>query len=585
MKNILYHCFILMDIDSPAIQDAAKAIRALDTEKSKKMDAVLRSFERLEKKSKKNVAALRVLRTSNANLHRQVVRKDAKIEKLQEKLKMMTKQAFGSKSDSLSHQPAPTADEEAAIEQKLQAEADKAKRSKDSTAQSPAKDEKPPKTKEPKESKGKGKGRQRRKYGEDFEIENVPHGPDTCPCGCGGTKRLGKPIEEFITIPARHVLLRHEWPVYRCRSSGKLRSHNRDKKLFPGKSLGGSTIAYFVALKFDWFMPTYRQERIMKQEGAFVHRSTISRCINMLADRVLAPIAGEIYKELVDNSDVVHSDETSHFLLVNGNGKVKKRSLLSIVRDERGWGGLRFPAAFYRMFPSNSQAAFEELFADKTLTVIHDGHAAFNRFGVPDTRLEGIESSGCWAHGRRYFVDAHNITNSKDAGEVVRLIDRLFGIERQLRGHSPRFRKRARGRDSRPILQKIFHRLAAITGDYPRDTYMGRAIRYTLRRRGQLTKFLEDGRIEISNNAVERAFKSPILLRNASMFSASAQGEQAWAVCFTLSETCRLNGVNFYRYLLWVMDEVVRMGDKIDYRILLPWNAPDNCFTAVTDGK
>ena len=85
------------------------------------------------------------------------------------------------------------------------------------------------------------------------------------------------------------------------------------------------------------------------------------------------------------------------------------------------------------------------------------------------------------------------------------------------------------------------------------------------------------------NNSVERSFKSPILLRNAALFSASEEGEKAWAIFFTLSETCRMNSVNFYRYLLWVMDEIARLGDDVDYALLLPWNAPDHYFTAVDE--
>lgn len=175
------------------------------------------------------------------------------------------------------------------------------------------------------------------------------------------------------------------------------------------------------------------------------------------------------------------------------------------------------------MFPSNSQASFEELFANKNLIVSHDGHGAFNKFGVAGTTLEGITSSGCWAHARRYFVDAHNITKSKDAADVVRQIDRLFEIGRRVRGYSPRIRQRVRRQISKHHLDKLFHRFQSILNSYPERGNMGRAIRYTLRRRGQLSKFLDEGRIEISNNTVERAFKSPILLRNAPMFSASAR--------------------------------------------------------------
>lgn len=155
-----------------------------------------------------------------------------------------------------------------------------------------------------------------------------------------------------------------------------------------------------------------------------------------------------------------------------------------------------------------------------------------------------------------------------------------------MHGVSARARKRVRRRLSFNILEKLRHYLVRIAGDFPEDGHMGRAIRYTLRRWQQLTRFLDDGRIAMHNNSVERSFKNPILLRNAALFSASQKGERAWAVCFTLSETCRMNGLNFYRYLLWVMGEAARLRDGVDYRVLLPWNTPDTCRTAVAaDGN
>lgn len=250
LKTIPEHCAILMNIDNTLVHDHANAILAINAEQHKAKSTLRRSFDRLEKKSKIDTASLKVLRNSNGNLQRQVVRKDAKIEKLQAQLAMMTKQAFGPGSDTLNSSPAPTAEEEADALRKQEAEAGKAQKVKNDL-KGPSEDENPKLRKKAK--KKKGKGRQPRKYGEGIKIEDVHHGPATCPCGCGGTKRLGKPIEELITIPAHHVLLRHETPTYRCRLSGTLKPLLRDKKLFPGKSIGGSTIAYFVALKFDMF--------------------------------------------------------------------------------------------------------------------------------------------------------------------------------------------------------------------------------------------------------------------------------------------------------------------------------------------
>jgi len=524
------------------------------------------------------MAVATALRSSNNSLQRQVSRRDAKIEKLKEKLAVLAKQAFGNKSDRLDTAPAPTEEEEAALlaKQKEETKKDDQKGKPDGNKPNAAASDKP------KRRKKKSKGRRPRRHGKNIEVEDQFHGPKTCPCGCGGSRRDGKPYEEVIGVPAKQIRVRHHFPVYRCRFEGKLVPFIRERRLYAKKQIGASTIAYFAALKFDWFMPTYRQERILRQEGVFVHRSTISRNLNTLA-LDLEPIADEVYENLVSFSAVLHADDTVHYRLVNGNGKVKKICLTSIVRDERGFGGHRPPAAYYRVYPSASQATYEDLFAGRELIVTHDGHGSFNKFGVPGTPLAGITPTGCWSHVRRYFVEAHNIGKSKTAKILVREIDRVFELERRMSGSSARVRLRVRRRCSKPVLANFYRLIDGLHADYPQDGRMARAINYVKRRWDQLTMFLTDGHIEMHNNSVQRSFKSPILLRNAALFSASEEGEKAWAIIFTLSETCRLNGVNFYRYLLWVMNEIAQLGDNVDYALLLPWNAPDHCFTAVDE--
>jgi len=581
MTTVSAHATSLLSHESLVVRQTAEAILRLSAEMEKSTARLQRDLLRLRKKLAKQTAAAKALRSSNASLQRQVSRRDAKIEKLQQKLGMMTKQAFGPQADKLNGRPAPTEEEEEALLAKLDAAAQKDEK-KGKSGNEESKDKpKNPKGKN-KNGKSQGKGRQPRKYNENVESKKVRHGPDTCPCGCGGSRRDGEPYEEVITIPARQVRILHFVPTYRCRQKDKLVPFIREQKLFPGKSMGASTIAYFAALKFDWFMPTYRQERIFKQEGVFVHRSTISRNLNALAGH-LNPISNEIYENLLGHSVTLHADDTAHYLLVNGHGKVKKRCLVSIVRNESSWGGPRPPAAYYRVFPSSSQAAYEELFGGREMVVTHDGHASFNRFGKEGTTLEGITSTGCWSHARRHFVDAYNIGKSEGAKVLVELIDRVFALERRMRGSSARVRLRVRRRCGKPLMTRLLHMLKAIVDDYPGNGHMGRAINYVIRRWKQLTMFLTDGRIEMHNNSVERSFKNPILLRNAALFSASEEGEKAWAIYFTLSETCRMNGVNFYRYMLWVMDEIARLGDDVDYKLLLPWNAPDHCFTAVDE--
>ncbi|WP_234463914.1 IS66 family transposase [Paracoccus caeni] len=146
-----------------------------------------------------------------------------------------------------------------------------------------------------------------------------------------------------------------------------------------------------------------------------------------------------------------------------------------------------------------------------------------------------------------------------------------------INGKAPLVRASIRRKESRPVLDRIHNRLMELEQHYLGKSDMRKAIRYTLARWIGLTRLLDDGRIELDNNPIERQFKHTILLRNNALFIGSEEGDEAWAILASLAQTCSLNNIDFYRYLMWVFDEIIGKGAAVDYEALLPWNAPNSC--------
>lgn len=188
-----------------------------------------------------------------------------------------------------------------------------------------------------------------------------------------------------------------------------------------------------------------------------------------------------------------------------------------------------------------------------------------------------VISVDCWAHVQRLFTDEIKAEKALHAQEIVDLIGELYAVNAKIRGKPPSVRSVVRRRDSMPVLERIKKRLDELKPQYLEKGDMGKAIRYVEKRWSRLTLFIDDGRIELDNYPVERQFKHTILLRKNVLFIGSEEGGEAWAILSPLAQTCKLNNMDFYRYLMWVFGRIIEEWQNVDYESLLPWNAPQNC--------
>jgi hypothetical protein len=177
-----------------------------------------------------------------------------------------------------------------------------------------------------------------------------------------------------------------------------------------------------------------------------------------------------------------------------------------------------------------------------------------------------------WAHARRKFYEFHQATGSPIAAEALRQIAELYAVEKRIRGQPAEARQRARQAESRPLIAAMKPWLEDQLRLVPPRGGLAEAIRYALARWPALCRFLDDGRIELDNNPVERAIRPVALGRKNHLFAGSDGGGERWAMVCSLIATAKLNDVEPYAYLKDVLQRMLDGHPINRLDDLLPWN-------------
>jgi transposase len=241
------------------------------------------------------------------------------------------------------------------------------------------------------------------------------------------------------------------------------------------------------------------------------------------------------------------------------------------VRDDRPFGGRAPPAAIYFYSSDRSGTHPETHLAGWAGLMQADGYAGFNRLYEPARKPEPIVEAACWAHARRKFFDLARLTKAPIALEAVARVDALFAIERDLNGLSIDERKRARQERSRPLVEAFGSWLRERYARLSSNSQVAKAIAYSLNCWDALVRFLDDGRLCLSNNAAERALRGIAIGRRNWIFAGSDDGGRRAAAIYTLIETAKLNDTD---PLAWLAHVLACLQDHPAKRIdeLLPWN-------------
>ncbi len=397
--------------------------------------------------------------------------------------------------------------------------------------------------------------------------ENVVHAAAcTCP-DCGGElKKIGEDVAEQLEfIPEHFKVIRHVRPKFACAKCSILVQAPAPSRPIDKGLAGPGLLAHVAVSKYLDHLPLYRQSEIYARQGVDLDRSTLADWIGGIS-RLVAPLA-ELIGRYVTTANKVHADDTTVPVLDPGRGKTKTGRLWVYVRDDRPAGSKDAPAAYYRYTPTREGRHPCEHLKRFAGTLQADGFSGFDGL-YEDGR---VVEAACWAHVRRKFYDLYAATTSALAEAALRRIGKLYEIEAEIRGKPPDARRAVRQARAGPVLEQLKQWLQATLTTVSAKSDLAAAIGYALKRWTALTRYRDDGAIEIDNNAAERALRGPVLSRKNFLFAGADSGGERAAVPYTLLETAKLNTLNPEAYLRFVLERIAEQpSNRLDE--LLPWN-------------
>jgi hypothetical protein len=338
-------------------------------------------------------------------------------------------------------------------------------------------------------------------------------------------------------------------------------------------------LAHVLVSKYADHCPLYRQSEIFARDGIDLDRSTLADWVGG-ASHLLSPLIDQIRKHVMAGSKL-HADDTPVPVLAPGMGKTKTARLWTYVRDDRPAGSDVPPAVWFAYSPDRKGEHPRQHLKDFCGVLQADGYAGFGHL----YQAGHIQEAACMAHVRRKFHDIQVANGSPIAAEAIQRIGVLYDIEREIRGKPIELRHQVRQARARPLVEELHVWMNKTLAKISRKSDTAAAIRYALSRWRALTRYLDDGLIELDNSAAERALRGVALGRKNYLFAGSDAGGERAACLYSLLGTAKLNGLDPELYLREVLN---RIADHPISRIheLLPWNFSVNlkCPLTETDG-
>jgi transposase len=387
-----------------------------------------------------------------------------------------------------------------------------------------------------------------------------------CPQCQGKLRKLGEDVSEVLEyVPASFVVIRHVRTKLSCKKCDCIVQAEAPSRPIARGMAGPGLLAHVLVSKYCDHLPLYRQSEMYGRQDVELERSTLADWVGGSA-QLLEPLV-EALRRYVTAAGKLHADDTPVPVLAPGQGKTKTGRLWTYVRDDRPAGDTASPAVWFAYSPDRKgehPARHLEKFRG---TLQADAYAGFNQL-YENGR---IEQAACWAHVRRKFYDLEQAHASPVAREALQRIGALYGIEETIRGKPPDERREVRQAQSKPLLDSLRQWFEEILSKLSRKSETTAAIRYALVRWDALLRYVEDGHIEIDNNAAERSLRGVALGRKNYLFAGSDVGGERAATIYSLIGSAKLNGLDPEAYLREVL---TRIADHPINRIeeLLPWN-------------
>lgn len=448
---------------------------------------------------------------------------DARIERLHALLKVLERARYGRRSEALDP------DQHAFVFEEVETDIGAVEAGIDAATSAPSRDRTP---------------RPRKRLPEHLERIELVIDPQamTCACGCETRVKIGEDVSERLdVVPTRFRVIVTRRPRYACAAchDGVVQAPAPPRLIEAGIPTEG-LLAHIAVAKYGDGLPLYRQEAIYARDRVELGRSLMTGWMGRVGFH-LEPLADRILQH-IRTGERVFADETTLPTLAPGTGKTKAAWLWAYARDDRPFGGTGPPMVAYR---------FEDSCG---------GDCPARHLAV------------CWAHLRRRFYELHAAGLSETASWTVEHMAALWAIEQEIRGRDPAIRRAVRQRAAAPIVAELFERWEAELRRIPGKGKLAEAIRYALRRRDDLERFIDDGRIEIDTNIVERAIRPQTITRKNALFTGSDGGGRTWATIATLLTTAKLNGVDPYAWLKLTLERIADGWPNRNIDALMPWN-------------
>ena len=425
----------------------------------------------------------------------------------------------------------------------------------------------------------------KRRTSRNANLDHLPHEdvvitpPSTaCPC-CGEALHvIGEDVSKRLDkVPAKLRVIVTRRPKYACRACERngadavagIIQAPAPARLIEGGLPTEGFVADVVVAKYADHLPLYRQSQILARSGVNIERSTLASWVGA-ASAELEPLYQHLPR-LLKASTKLFCDETRCPVLDPGRGKTKTGYLWALARDERPWVGTAPPAVAYAYAPGRGSAHAIGLLAGFSGVLQVDGYAAYKKLTEATREGGPVTLAYCWSHLRRQFYEVYVGGNAPIATEALARIKQLYDIEAEIRGGAAEVRRQTRQAEAKPIVEALKPWLESRLAQVSKGSALGAAIRYGLRHWDGLVRYLDDGRIEIDSNTVERSIRPIALNRKNALFAGHDQGAENWAMVASLIETCKLNAVDPLAWMTNVLTKLVNRWPASRIDDLMPW--------------
>jgi transposase len=404
--------------------------------------------------------------------------------------------------------------------------------------------------------------------------------PGSCPCrGSRKLTKLGEDVTETLeVVPRQWKVIQTVREKFSCRACETITQPPAPFHATPRGFAGPNLLAMILFEKFGQHQPLNRQSERYRREGIDLSLSTLADLVGACTT-ALQPLHALIERHVLA-AERLHGDDTTVPILAKG--KTIKGRIWTYVRDDRPFGGRAPPAAlYYASRDRRGEHPTRHLHGFTGILQV-DAYSGYNELYDPSRAQGPITAALCWAHARRQFFELADVAANARRGrkaaaispialETVKRIDVLFDIERGINGHNAEERLRTRRDHSGPVVAALEAWLREQRSRLSRASPVIEPIDYLLRRWDRFSRFLDDGRICLTNNAAERALRGFALGRKSWLFAGSERGADRAAFMATLIVTAKLNDIDPQA---WLADVLARIAEHPAQRLdeLLPWN-------------